>query len=652
MGHPNAKDPIPVRFEGDIGRLQTGIEQLLPDLHCTLNPDGLLIRARRHEENRLIVSRDGDRAEIAYAAPVHFFRGLGLLIEHIEDAAYRTEEPVWFTMNGVMFDVTQANTMMTVEHAKMLLRRMALMGLNTVMFYSEDGYEVKGWPYFGHLRARYSFDEIRDIDDYADAMGIEQIPCIQTLAHLTEPLKWPCFDGMRESNSCLLPENERVYEFIEDMIVAATAPVRSKRIHIGMDEAEHLGMGNYFQEHGKVEAGEIMIRHLNRVREILKRHDLRPMLWCDMFFDAAFGKTDGEFGTRFLSDGRPLTVNEEFIRDYPRDVQMIAYGYDPAPEAHWDELLQKGRLFDRTPVFAGGIWGWTSFCPQWPYTFDSTIPALTSCKKNGVKEVFATTWGDEQTECPVDSLLLGMQLYAELQYSDTLDREKLAARYRFITGADYEDTLLLSALDAIPGTPPGNPDNFNASKCLLWQDILCGMFDKDLEGLEDEIERHYADLERRFARAAARPSDLQKVFGLAQRLASVLSRKATMGLRLKVAYDAGARDQLARYANKLLPELVRLERELHEYHRALFFSENKALGWETFDFRYAALITRTKTANWRLNEYLAGRVSRLEELEEERLYMHGSHQLKIHLCYPTMISGSRFASVSGYPIAP
>jgi len=44
---------------------------------------------------------------------------------------------------------------------------------------------------FGIYRGRYSREEIREIDEYAQIFGIELIPCIQTLAHLHNALKWP-----------------------------------------------------------------------------------------------------------------------------------------------------------------------------------------------------------------------------------------------------------------------------------------------------------------------------------------------------------------------------------------------------------------------------------------------------------------------------
>ena len=64
------------------------------------------------------------------------------------------------------------------------------------------------------------------------------------LGHLFEVLKWDAFAGLRDDDTTLLVDYEPTYQFIEEMIRAASSPVSTRRIHIGMDEAWHLGLGN------------------------------------------------------------------------------------------------------------------------------------------------------------------------------------------------------------------------------------------------------------------------------------------------------------------------------------------------------------------------------------------------------------------------
>ena len=77
-----------------------------------------------------------------------------------------------------------------------------------------------------------------------------------------------------------------------------------------------------------------------------------------------------------------------------------------------------------------------------------------------------------------------------IAWAEEYDEAKLRERYEFITGADFDATMLLERIDAIPGTAENNVEGFNASKCLLWQDPAFGVLDKELFGTEDAIEAH------------------------------------------------------------------------------------------------------------------------------------------------------------------
>ena len=92
-------------------------------------------------------------------------------------------------MMGVMLDCSR-NAVMRVESVKKYAEIIKKMGYNTLMLYTEDTYEVNNQPLFGHLRGRYSKKELKEIDAYCNEIGIELVPCIQTLAHISSIFKW------------------------------------------------------------------------------------------------------------------------------------------------------------------------------------------------------------------------------------------------------------------------------------------------------------------------------------------------------------------------------------------------------------------------------------------------------------------------------
>ena len=130
----------------------------------------------------------------------------------MEDKTFQYQEHIYFERSGLMLDCSR-NAVFTVEKVKFLIRILAKLGMNVLMLYTEDTYEVKSEPYFGAYRGKYTRDEIREIDTYAAMFGIELVPCIQTLAHLHNALKWPEMSEIRDSADILQPGKEETYQY-------------------------------------------------------------------------------------------------------------------------------------------------------------------------------------------------------------------------------------------------------------------------------------------------------------------------------------------------------------------------------------------------------------------------------------------------------
>ena len=116
------------------------------------------------------------------------------------------------------------------------------------------------------LTARRSLRKCKHAED----LGVELVPCIQTLAHLAKALRWPAFGHIKDTADILLIDEPKTYEFIEKMIAAMRECFTTNKIHIGMDEAHGVGFGKYFDLHGYKDKFQIMTDHLQRVVEITK----------------------------------------------------------------------------------------------------------------------------------------------------------------------------------------------------------------------------------------------------------------------------------------------------------------------------------------------------------------------------------------------
>ena len=610
--------------------LLPGIRELCADLDVCLDDAGLAVEVTQRDGAALEVRAGAGGASIVYDRKIHFFRAFSLLVQHLRagETAFSLTEKPQFTLNGPMFDVSQGNAVIRVSEVKKLLRQLAQMGLSMLMLYCEDSFDVKAQPYFGYMRARYTEADIRECDDYADLFGIEMIPCIQTLAHLVDVLKWHVYDDIRENDVCLLVGEEKTYQFIRDLLTEATRPFRSRRVHIGMDEAYNLGRGAFQDRYGVTAPQKIMKLHLERVLAIVRELGLQPMMWSDMFFS----------GYGYYGDAE---IPQELVDCCPKDVQLVYWDYYHNDEASYETSIARHRRFGE-PIFAGGIWTWIGYGAHWDRTFRSTEAALNVCKREGIREVFVTIWGDNGTECLYNTNALGLALYAEHGYSEKIDYEKLKSRFEFITGARYDDFLALEALDNVPGVDDTAMTSYNPSKFLMWQDILAGLCDKNIDGLP--LDAHYAALAERLKPCCGRNGAYNDMFRLYYHAADTLAKKSEMGLRITKAYRAGDRETLRRIADEELPELRRRMEALRACHMENWFALYKSLGWDVMDMRYGSLLTRIDSAIAELGMYLDGRMERLEELEEERLDYDGRPGMISYLnWFGRTVSASRIA---------
>ena len=540
-------------------------------------------------------------------------------------------------MNGPMFDMSQGNAAFNIKTMKAVLRKLALMGLNMAMLYCEDNYEVPNRPYFGYMRPTYTQAEMRELDDYAYSLGIEMIPCIQALAHMPDGLRWSCFDNIRDYDACLLVGKDETYEFVRDLLVAASAPFRTKRIHIGMDEAWSLGRGKYIDTFGYRPAHEIMKEHLGRVMELIRELGLEPMMWDDMFFRAT---GDGEYYDLGLK------VTDAMTSMVPEGMRCVYWDYYHMEQSEYETLLSQHLALDKDLVFAGGCWSWRGYGLTWTKTLITTASALTACRKMGVRDVFMTTWGDNGTESIAIVNLIGCQLFAELGYADTYDEEKFARRFRFCTGGDLKDFENIEYLDRTPFVlreKPDNPYPYNSSKIMMWQDILTGLLDKNYEGCDHDA--HYKALTEKLSEAAGRNGMFDSMFEFLTLTSNTLAMKSEMGLRITASYKAGDKDALRRFAEEELPELSFRVSELRLSHMENWMKFYKPFGWDVMDMRYGSLLARIDSAIRQLTAYLEGKLDKIEELEAERLLYDKAGPRGINR-YGLYVSPSRIAPMA------
>ncbi len=578
---------------------------------------GTPVLARRGRDFR--IRFDGECFRVTYRRKNEFFRALTML----ERARAEKEitVPGGFDMLCYMADASR-NAVFSVAGAKRMIRLLASMGYDSMMLYTEDTYTIPGYPYFGRMRGRYSEDELKELDRYAESFGIELIPCIQTLAHLGTAIRWPGLRDFSDTGSILMAGDERTYAFVRDALNTFARCLRSRRVNIGMDEAHELGLGRYLIKNGYRRAPDIMTEHLSRVAEVCRECGFSPMMWSDMFFRMAFG---GAYRV-----GRGQEVPREIIEKVPKDVALVYWDYYQLDRGMFDHMVECHQKFDNEILFAGGAWKWSGFAPHNRFSLESSKIQLDSCAEHGLRNIIVTGWGDDGGEASQFSTLPVLLYFAERLYAGQdipdVPRGELNRRAAELFGRSFDELLMFDLPNALPGTAPGEIGHpVNPAKYLFYNDVLEGLFDRHVG---PEAPGFYAGASKRLLAMAGLPDkgpdlSFSYIYRTLGALCGFLEIKSDLGVRLTEAYRAGDRDAMRNIAVRDIPAASAMLDDFYISLRDQWREENKPFGFSEQELRIGGLGMRLASAAERILEYLDGGEGSIDELDEPRLRVDG-----------------------------
>ena len=609
-------------------KLKAGTEALLEEMKQI--PESLEVRVEFNENPQLTAKRVGNQVQITCKESAHYYRGLNQVLHHLDTDTYENQETVYFERNGFMLDCSR-NAVFTVEKVKSVIRTLAKMGMNVLMLYTEDTYEVPGEPYFGSYRGRYTKAEIQEMDAYASMFGIELVPCIQTLAHLHNVLKWPGKNEIKDSTDVLIVGKEETYVFIEKLLQSVKDSFTTRRVHLGMDEAVLLGLGKYLRENG-YEKGSVLVReHCKRVLAICKKLGLEPMIWSDMYITA---NTNGGYYEV------PADADCSSWEKPEKGLGLVYWDYYHDDEKSYEKMLNIHKQLSDDVIFAGGSWIWNGIAPNYSKTFACTKAALQTCKKYLMKEVLCTAWMDNGAETPVDAVWPGVALFAHLGFHLEYNEKVLEEEFKECVGGNLKDFMALDAFDSLFLNGKANQEAQNPSKYLLYQDPMAGTFDQEVVKSGVDTGAYYEKLKKMMEICQENSPEYAALFAYYEKLAAVLADKADLGVRIKTSYDKNQKLALKEICEKEIPETIQNLEEMKVLREDLWMSEAKPFGYELMDVKLGAVITRLNSTIRRIKKYLDGSIPCLQELEEARLPYFEKNADKRENRWSQIISGS------------
>jgi len=591
-----------INLENQPEELRTGLREIMSERGDRLignyeaGVKTIIFTLSRESEIRSTVSES--TITIRYHRRNQAFRALGRLLG--TDADEMFTEYARFRDIAAMMDASR-NGVPTVQTVHGFLRKMALMGFNVLMLYMEDTYKIPGRPYFGYMRGGYCHEELLAIDDYADSLGIEVIPCIQTLGHFEQILQWPAFFEYRDNDHVILADRKDSAELLAQMIKAASSPFRTKRIHVGMDEAGGVGQGRYRYLYGDKPLSEILLTHLETVMELCRQEGLAPIMWGDMFF--RLGSREHMYYD--LESNVPDSIKDRI----PDDMTMVYWDYDHQESNFFQAMIRKHAAFKKIPMVAVGGWTWKRFWANCPYAFGNILAGLTAAKQTNVEGVMLTLWMDDGAECELASAYAPMQFFAEQAYAQEATLPDVARQFFGATGGPLEDWLIAAKVDQPPTVEEPGRNLGNPSKWLLWQDPMLNFMDACVS--ESELEEHYRKLADQLGKKVE--NGKIKALVLPARVARVLFDRMVIRRLLKGEFTDKTRLQAVREA---VEQVMEDYKKIWEVHREIWMATYKPFGWEVLEKRYGGILARFATLKVRLDDVISGKIADLPELME------------------------------------
>ena len=564
-----------------------------------------LVLEKTGEERVLRVTRRNDSWIVSYGRESQAARGVAYALSGQE-----CDEKNTFKTFGVLLDCTRGNVI-TVSHFKHWLRRLALMGYNMAMLYTKDAYQLPGEPYFGYMRGAYSMEEIREMDEYANRLGIEMIASIQTLGHLEPILRWGAYSQIRDTSSEIMVDEPQSYELLEKMIRFWSDALRSRRIHLGMDECENLGRGRFMNLHGSESQFDIYNRHLGRVEKICAGLNLKPIIWADMYFCYA-NQNQCYYDTT-------VKIPPEVKKEIPKTIQFSYWDYyHREPEIYETMLKRTGELNGTRPIMASGIWTWKRFWTDYEMTYATVRPCIQACRKTGTDELIFTLWGDDGGYCDFDSAFAALAWASDYASNPEENEDRAARLFEAVCGTSYRLQMICGNLcytyngseDKIVKILPGP---------LLWDDPLMGIAWREFPGYKPELAKTLLAGYKKIMELIGphRDDEAAGHINYVWNLANVLVLKMELRQMLEHAYFKHDFNTLETISERYIPDLIDAVDGLLEAFRKQWKRSFKSYGLELMQIRLGGLSERYRELSRVIEELIHGEIDVIPELETD-----------------------------------
>jgi len=351
-------------------------------------PESFTLRATRAahgspQSYRLRISKDGclveapDDAGFRYAliTLAQLYRSSnGIESQEIEDAPDLAQR-------GFMLDISRCKVP-KLETLFLLIDRLAQLKYNQLQLYMEHTFAYREHDTVWRDASPYTPEEIRKIDRFCAARGIELVPSQNSFGHLERWLRHPEYQHLAESpngyihpilgpldhGGTLKPDDDS-FEFIRSLHDELLPNFTSRKFNIGCDETWELGQGwsrSLAEKSGK---RRVYLDFLKRISQSAVDRGLQPQFWGDIILE-----------------------QPELVKELPPELCALVWGYEA--DHPFEEQLVAFRAAGIDFVVAPGTSTWNSIGGRWPNAKRNIERALANAIEQNAEGMLLADWGD------------------------------------------------------------------------------------------------------------------------------------------------------------------------------------------------------------------------------------------------------------------
>lgn len=328
-----------------------------------------------------------ERLLIRTSSPQGYFYGVQTLKQLLRQqpdalACMHIQDQPAFANRGVLYDISR-DRVPHLSQLQQLIDLWAELKYNQLQLYMEAAFAYEGHEVVWQDRSPLTPGQLRTLDDYCQARGIELIANQNCFGHMEQWLDRPqyqhlaeqtqgCLDpsgNLRQHSFCLNPTQPESISFVAELLDQLLPNLRSRWLNINADETFDLGQGASQAACQALGKGQVYVNFVNQLIALGQSRGKNIQLWADI-----------------------LLHYPELLSQLTPGCTLLNWGYE-AQHPFDQECAALAKAKQRFYVVASNS-TFASLCGRWRNCRDNILNAHKQALRHGACGFYLSEWGD------------------------------------------------------------------------------------------------------------------------------------------------------------------------------------------------------------------------------------------------------------------